>query len=253
MFRSAGNAQAPLIMSLAGKHDMFTASHRTTKPTGAPRVRPVEGLALAGAVLLFGAVVIVPTPPTASAEQEIVRTGNEQSLELAAASISTIARTAKVAGDRADFASDLSPEAAMRTIGAAHTNRSWAQLVLYFGGWPITEESTTTIMRWMRQENGVDNWWNRNNPLNNGWGTDTGNYMGWYSTLYEAAQNAADAIHSRGGYAGIRDAFANSVSSDASAEAIWYSDWASGHYHYGGHWSTAPVTEVEAPAENWGE
>jgi len=253
VFRSAGNVQVTLIMSIAGYHDMFTASHRTTSRVGAPRVRPLELLALAGAGILLVTGLVVPLPPTASAEQTYQRTGNEQSIELAAASIQGAARLAEITGDRADFASDLSPDAAMRVIGAPHTNRAWAELVLFFGGWPITEESTTTIMRWMRQENGVDNWWNRNNPLNNGWGTDTGNYMGWYSTLYEAAQNAADAIHSRGGYAGIREAFANAVSSDESAQAIWYSDWASGHYHYGGHWSTAPVPEVEAPAEAWGE
>lgn len=152
--------------------------------------------------------------------------------------------------DRDVYSAEISPWRQKAALVADHTNYAWAKLVLWYGGWPITDESVTTIVRWMRQENYVDNWWNRNNPLNNGWGV--GNYMNSAESLDASAQYAADAIHSLGGYSGILTAFASSVSSDESAYAIWYSSWATGHYDYGGHWSTAPVPVVEAPADAWG-
>ena len=137
-------------------------------------------------------------------------------------------------------------------LKAVGTNAAWAEMVLLFGGFPRTDENITVILRWMRQENGVDNWWNRNNPLNNGWGTIEGNFLSGYVTLVDAAEQAADALHSRAGYAGIVVALSAGGSADATAQAIWASDWATGHYNNGAHWSTAPVPEIAAPAEAWG-
>lgn len=140
----------------------------------------------------------------------------------------------------------------IESLKAIGTNAAWAEMVLAFGGWPRTQENITVILRWMRQENGVDNWWNRNNPLNNGWGTIEGTYLSGYATLVDAAEQAADALQSRSGYAGIVAALAAASTADATAQAIWASDWATGHYNYGAHWSTAEVEIVQAPADAWG-
>lgn len=137
-------------------------------------------------------------------------------------------------------------------LKAVGTNAAWAEMVLLFGGFPRTDENVTVILRWMRQENSVDNWWNRNNPLNNGWGTLEGNFLSGYATLVDAAEQAADALHSRSGYAGIVVALTDGTSADATAQAIWASDWATGHYNNGAHWSTAAVPVVTAPADAWG-
>lgn len=137
-------------------------------------------------------------------------------------------------------------------LKAVGTNAAWAEMVLLFGDFPRTDENVTVILRWMRQENFVDNWWNRNNPLNNGWGTLEGNFLSGYATLVDAAEQAADALHSRPGYAGIVVALNAGTSADATAQAIWASDWATGHYNNGAHWSTAAVPVVTAPADAWG-
>jgi hypothetical protein len=104
----------------------------------------------------------------------------------------------------------------------------------------------------MRQENGADDWWNRNNPLNNGWGTQGGTFMSGYANLVDAAQNAAEAINTNPGYAGIKAAFAADGDTAATESAIWNSSWATGHYAYGGHWHYTPVDQVTAPAGAWG-
>ena len=137
-------------------------------------------------------------------------------------------------------------------LKAIGTNAAWAEMVLLFGGFPRTDENVTVILRWMRQENYVDNWWNRNNPLNNGWGTLEGNFLSGYTTLVDGAEQAADALHSRSGYAGIVAALNAGGSADATAQAIWASDWATGHYNNGAHWSTAAVPIITAPADAWG-
>ena len=41
------------------------------------------------------------------------------------------------------------------TLVAGGTNLDWAKLVLIDGGWPLTDENVTFMMRWMRQENGA--------------------------------------------------------------------------------------------------
>lgn len=138
------------------------------------------------------------------------------------------------------------------TLVAGGTNQDWAKLVLLLGGFPMTETNVTVFTRWMRQENGTDDWWNRNNPLNNGWGAPGEGGTGTNANLVIAAQNAADALHSIGGYSGIVAAFMESSSTQSIEQAIWASSWASGHYDNGGHWSYAPVDIVTAPAGAWG-
>jgi hypothetical protein len=144
---------------------------------------------------------------------------------------------------------DASPAA--EVFAANGTNRDWAKLVLLFGGWPITEENTTVILRWMRQENGVDNWFNRNNPLNNGYGSGGGSGLGSYDTLSTAALKAAENLKRGSGYVDIVAALERGDSADAVARAIWASPWASSHYANGTHWSTRPVPVIRAPESAW--
>ncbi len=137
------------------------------------------------------------------------------------------------------------------TYVAGGTNRDWASLVLLYGEWPVTEENVTVIMRWMRQENYEKSWWNRNNPLNNGWGSGGGGGLGSYPNLRVAAQNAAEALHTHPGYAGIREGFATSAPTEVIEAAIWASPWASSHYANGSHWHYTPTQVIKAPAEAW--
>lgn len=138
-----------------------------------------------------------------------------------------------------------------QTLVAGGTNLDWAKLVLIEGGWPVTEENVTFMMRWMRQENGADNWWNRNNPLNNGQGSGGGSGLGSYPDLVVAAYYAAENLHS-GRYPAVDAALARGDSADATAQAIWASPWAGSHYGYGTHWSSRPYDVIEAPASAWG-
>jgi hypothetical protein len=104
----------------------------------------------------------------------------------------------------------------------------------------------------MRQENGADDWWNRNNPLNNGWGSGGGGGLGSYPNLIVAAENAAEAMRTLPGYQGFVAAFERSAPTEEIELEIWNSNWASGHYAYGGHWHYTPVDVVKAPAGTWG-
>jgi hypothetical protein len=131
------------------------------------------------------------------------------------------------------------------------TNYDWAKLVLLNGGWPVTDNNVTVIVRWMRQENYLDTWWNRNNPLNNGWGSGGGSGLGSYPNLQVAAENAAEALNTHPGYSGIRSAFAASAPTEVTEQAIWASPWASSHYANGSHWHTSYVPVVKAPVEAW--
>ena len=137
------------------------------------------------------------------------------------------------------------------TYVAGGTNRDWASLVLLYAEWPVTDNNVTVIMRWMRQENYEKTWWNRNNPLNNGWGSGGGGGTGSYPNLRVAAQNAAEALHTLPGYAGIRESFAASAPTEVTEAAIWASPWASSHYANGAHWHYTPVQLLQAPAEAW--
>jgi hypothetical protein len=129
------------------------------------------------------------------------------------------------------------------------TNADWARLVLMDGGWPVTVQNVDFMLRWMRQENGPRSWWNRNNPLNNGYGSGGGAGFGSYANLRDAAHYVAANLH--GGYPAVVSALASGTSAAATAQAIWQSPWASSHYAYGAHWSTAPVPIVAAPASAW--
>lgn len=138
----------------------------------------------------------------------------------------------------------------IESLARVGTNRSWAQLVLVFGGWPTTDANVTVLLRWMRQENGPPDWWNRDNPLNNGYGSGGGAGLGSYPDLVTAAKYCAANLQR--GYPGIVAGLAAGTSADATAAAIWASPWASSHYANGAHWSTAPVQIVQAPPSAWG-
>ena len=138
----------------------------------------------------------------------------------------------------------------VQTLTNNGTNADWAKLVLMDGGWPTTDANVTVMLRWMRQENGPPDWWNRNNPLNNGYGSGGGSGFGSYATLQDAAQYAAANLQR--GYPGVVAGLVSGTSADVTAQAIWASPWASSHYAYGAHWSTAPVQLVKAPASAWG-
>jgi hypothetical protein len=134
----------------------------------------------------------------------------------------------------------------LQTLASSGTNYDWAKIVLLDGGWPQTDANVTVMTRWMRQENGADDWWNRNNPLNMG----NGGFASFPSLLV-SAQGVADLIHSNPGMAGIAAALARGDNSAATESAIWNSNWAGGHYAYGGHWHYTPVDRVKAPASAW--
>lgn len=191
----------------------------------APQPRPGESLAFAAA----------DSPHTASPH-----TGDVQSVSVAP-------DVAASAVSHESYAATTGTQ----TLVAGGTNVDWAKLVLIEGGWPLTEENVTFMMRWMRQENGADNWWNRNNPLNNGQGSGGGSGLGSYPTLIEAAYYAAENLQS-GRYPAVDAALARGDSADATAQAIWASAWASSHYGYGTHWSSRPYDVIEAPAAAWG-
>ena len=148
-------------------------------------------------------------------------------------------------------ASDLSRDGygstpGVRTLAGSGTNHDWARIVLLDGGWPQTDANITVLTRWMRQENGVDDWWNRDNPLNIGAGG-----FGTFPNLLAAAQATADLLHSNSGMTAIVAALAAGDDAARTESAIWYSNWAGGHYAYGAHWHYTPVDRVKAPAGAW--
>lgn len=225
-----------------------TLIERLRRATGHPVAVKVAAVPLREKIVVLAAIamtvslaVSVPTPPTEAEVLADYISDNAQSM-----SVSPAVATTEIA--RATYT--LSPGIA--TLAAGGTNRDWAQLVLLSGGWPQTDSNITVIMRWMRQENGTNNWWNRNNPLNNGWGSGGGGGLGRYDNLVTAAQKAAEALHSVGGYRHIIAAFAANAETASIESAIWASPWASGHYADGGHWSYAEVPVITSPAGTWG-
>ncbi len=198
---------------------------------------------VAAMALTVSLAIVIPAPPTEAEVLAEYISDNAQTM-----SVSSGLTTAEIS--RVSYTS-ISPGIA--TLAAGGTNRDWAQLVLLSGGWPQTESNITVIMRWMRQENGTDNWWNRNNPLNNGFGSGGGGGTGRYANLVIAAQKAAEALGKMAGYRGIVAALVSGTTPTAAIEsAIWNSNWASGHYANGGHWSYAEVPVVKSPAGTWG-
>jgi hypothetical protein len=141
----------------------------------------------------------------------------------------------------------------IQTLADDGTNYDWAKLVLLEGGWPMSDNNVTVLLRWMRQENGANDWWNRANPLNNSYGAPGAGGTGSNANLVVAAENAAHALQrgAGGGYGGIVAALAASADPTVTAEAIWASSWSGSHYANGTHWSTAPVPIVKAPAGTW--
>jgi len=113
--------------------------------------------------------------------------------------------------------SKYSATAGIQTLANNGTNYDWAKLVLLEGGWPMSDNNVTVLLRWMRQENGANTWWNRDNPLNNSFGAPGAGGTGHNPNLIVAAEHAAQALKggAGGGYAGIVAGLAASASPDA--------------------------------------
>lgn len=211
-------------------------THRSRRPLAAAAVLSVIGL-LAG-------LALAPQPRVGEA---LAFTADGSPHAGAVQSFNVAADVAAPAVSRESYTATTGTQ----TLVAGGTNLDWAKLVLVEGGWPVTEENITFMMRWMRQENGADNWWNRNNPLNNGQGSGGGSGLGSYPSLIEAAYYAAENLQS-GRYPAVDAALARGDSADATAQAIWASAWASSHYGYGTHWSSGPYDVIDAPDSAWG-
>jgi hypothetical protein len=196
------------------------------------------------AFALFATLSLAPpSPPTDAQELQAYLDAHAQTLVVAGESGSSAPAI------REDY--DATP--GIPTLKAEGTNYAWAKMVLLFAGLPVTADNVTVFTRWMRQENGPDDWWNRNNPLNNGWGASYGpGGTGSNVDLVAAARNAADALLTNRGYAGMRAAFQEGADTATIEAAIWASPWASGHYANGSHWHYNPVPVVKAPASAWG-
>ncbi|WP_395245096.1 hypothetical protein ACGGZK_04670 [Agromyces sp. MMS24-K17] len=224
---------------------------RRRRATAARPLRPVRRFAgvLAG-VAVFGlaaTLAIAPDgPPTDAALIAAASSTGHGGDRVQQVSVGGEAATPAVSTD--SYTASTGPE----TLIAGGTNHDWAKLVLVDGAFPVTEANVTVILRWMRQENGVDNWWNRNNPLNNGNGSGGGSGLGSYDTLATGAYYAADSLRRYSFYDAIEAALEAGDSADATAAAIWASPWAGSHYGNGTHWSTRPVEAIEAPASAWG-
>jgi len=210
--------------------------------------RPAAILAILAAAFLVGVVAVVPLrDPSVAGAGATPATGDEQRFAL-----SSIAAAAEIA-DRDALASDLSPARQIEALIASRDQAAWARLVLYYGGWEISDAKVAAITQWMRAENSPESWWLRNNPLNNGWYTSTGNYFGSYASLDEAAYYAADSIRNRGLYPGIAAALGDpGAAASTVASAIINSGWATGFYGGGSHWHTGEVPAYTAPDGAWG-
>lgn len=207
---------------------------------GRARYRLAVGAGIAAFSLAAIAAIAPPPLPTQAQEYQAYLDANAQSLDVHdEIVVQEIVRDGYAATP------------GIETLAAGATNYDWAKMVLLLAGLPITDNNVTVFVRWMRQENYVDAWWNRNNPLNNGWGSGGGGGLGSYDSLVIAAENAAEALNTNGGYSGIVAAFAADSPTAVTEAAIWASPWASGHYNNGAHWSYAEVPVITAPAEAW--
>ncbi|HEU4849153.1 MAG TPA: hypothetical protein VFS93_01950 [Terrimesophilobacter sp.] len=202
-------------------------------------------LAIGASVAAFAIIAItVVAPPAPATAEEILAAYND--IHGQEVTVPPAAAVAAVTRDSYTIMPGI-PQ-----LAASGTNHDWAKIVLLSGGWPVTEENVTVLLRWMRQENGPNNWWNRNNPLNNGYGSGGGGGTGSYANLVIAAQMAAENLKRHPGYAAIIAGFAASSPTEVTEHAIWFSPWASGHYADGAHWHYSPVPVVKAPASAWG-
>lgn len=212
-----------------------------------PRFRLIERRALgatAGSFILLSGIAMTPlaAPPSYAETLAAYVERNAQDFDLTGAE-AALAATAAAPAARDAYGYTPGSETFIR----GGTNHDWAKLVLYYAGWPITDDSVTVITRWMRQENYVDSWWTRNNPLNLGAGGYASN-----SNLVDAAQAVGNALKKHPGYAAIVEGFATGAPSADIEYAIWYSPWSTSHYHDGQHWHYNPVEVVQAPASAWG-
>ena len=192
-------------------------------------------------VVCVGLLAAGATPPTAEEELEQFVTANAQSFVVPAA-----AEAPELVRD------DFGATPGYETFIAGGTNHAWAKLVLLMGEFPLTDSNVTVVTRWMRQENYVDAWWTRNNPLNNGWGSGGGGGTGSYVHLVDAAENAAEVLHSLPRYREIVATLQASAPTEEVERAIWFSGWASGMYNNGAHWAYNEVPVVLAPPSAWG-
>jgi hypothetical protein len=199
---------------------------------------PVAG---AAAVLAFSLVAIAaiapPSEASAAANLKAYIHENAQALRMTPASNYAVVKRDGYSGTPGQV-----------TLAASGTNYDWAKIILLDGGWPVTTDSVTAIVRWMRQENGTNDWWNRNNPLNNGWGSGGGSGLGSNASLEIAAQNVVGMLNGNPQMAPIVAALASSAPSSTIEAAIWASPWASSHYGNGANWHYTPVDSVKAPS-----
>ena len=219
-----------------------------------PGVAPLQPHGIAAIVLVFGLIAVSTLAPPATPISAVTldAADGRQNLTVSASAptVDEIEVRAAEAAQADSGTALLTSADGVQELANEGTNAAWARMILVMGGWPEKESSVTAIMQWMRQENYENSWWVRNNPLNNGWGV--GSFLGTNPNLQVAAANVVDALNTLPGYAGIRETLANGAPASEIAHAIWYSTWAGGHYDYGGHWSTAPVQIIEAPASAWG-
>lgn len=226
----------------------MTAPNRPRAARRASGARARHGLAVVALVGAFALVTVgslAPPPQSSAADSAAASPRSARLVGVQKLDIPASVAPAAVARDT------YSATAGVQTLAAGGTNYDWAKLVLLRAGFPMTDDNVTVMTRWMRQENGPDNWWNRNNPLNNGWGSGGNSGLGSYDSLELAAENAAEALHSVGGYSAIVAAFESSAPTDVIEAAIWASPWASSHYAYGGHWAYTPVQVVTSPGGTW--
>jgi len=151
------------------------------------------------------------------------------------------------------------------TVSVPMTNDDWGALVLHDGGFPDSQNNMTFISDWMASEqSNVSNWWTGGsndtghiNPLNNGLGSGGGAGLGSYPNLVIAAQYTAENLNG-GLYQSVVTDLATSAAPQTTAQAIWQSPWASGHYSNasgvpGSAWHTSqPIPVVTASPSLWG-
>lgn len=211
---------------------------RRLKPRHLKYVKyPIAGAAALVAFSLVAIAAIAP-PSEATAAENLKAYVHEHAQVLRTIPASTYADVTR---------DGYSATPGLVTLAASGTNYDWAKIILLDGGWPVTTESVTAIVRWMRQENGTNDWWNRNNPLNNGWGSGGGGGTGTYASLEIAAQMVVEMLRGNPGMSPIVAALAAGAPSSTIESAIWASPWASSHYGDGSRWHYTPVDSVKAP------
>jgi hypothetical protein len=142
--------------------------------------------------------------------------------------------------------------AVLVTSPGLSTNYDFARLVLDDGGWPASPNNVTVLTQWLRAEEPTYDWWDRDNPLNNGLGSGGGSGLGSYSSVITAAFDVARNLENQSfGYPQVARDLAGSAAPEVTAQAIWRSDWAAGHYGFGADWETTPVPAVAAPPSVW--